>query len=268
MTLEIGSLTVKETSLVGTLILDFGINWAAWIVASTFQTEVFYDIVGTLSYTTVVLFALINAGHYHLRQIGVVSMVLLWTWRLGTFLFYRTLSTGGDSRFDEAKTQPLKFFIFWTLQAVWAWVCCLPVIIICAEGRNPSLGPTDIIGVAIFALGFVFEATADFQKLLFKRDPSNRGRFIKSGVWSLCRYPNYFGEILLWWGIFLTSAKALQDEEFVSIVSPLFVMLLLLGVSGIPIQEKQAKERWANDAEYAAYRDRTPLLIPFTKFQK
>lgn len=266
MPLEIGSLTVKETSLVGTLLLDFGINWGAWIIASIFQTEKFYDLVGTFSFTAVTLSALINAGHYHARQVGVVSMILAWTWRLGTFLFLRTLLSGGDSRFDEAKKQPLKFFIYWTLQAVWVWVCCLPSTFISATDRDPSVGPTDIIGIVLYGVGLVTEATADLQKFVFKRDPENRGKFITTGLWSYCRYPNYFGEILVWWGVFLVSAKCLHEEDFVSIISPLFVMLLLLGVSGIPIQEAQAKTRWGENPDYVAYRERTNLLLPIPKF--
>eukprot|EP00210_Caulerpa_lentillifera_P007677 g7328.t1 len=265
MPLEIGSLSVKASTLVGTLILDFGINWIAWIVASVFQTEKFYDLVGTLSFTAVSLSALINADHYHTRQVGVVSMILAWTWRLGTFLFLRTLFSGGDSRFDEAKKQPVKFFVYWTLQAVWVWICCLPSIFISATGRDPSVGPTDIIGIVFYVTGLMVEATADLQKFVFKRDPTNKGKFITTGLWTYSRYPNYFGEILVWWGIFLTSAKSLHEEDFVSIISPLFVMLLLCGVSGIPIQEAQAKARWGENPEYIAYREKTNLLIPIPK---
>jgi len=170
MPLEIGSLSLTGTTLVGTLILDFAINWAAWAVAALLQTEVFYDAVGTLSYTAVSLSALINAGHYHPRQVGVVAMILAWTWRLGSFLFFRTLTTGGDSRFEEAKRQPLKFFVYWTFQAIWVWVCCLPSLFLSASDRDPSVGPTDVIGIVFYAVGMVLEVTADTQKFLFKRN--------------------------------------------------------------------------------------------------
>ena len=144
----------------------------------------------------------------------------------------------------------------------------MPSLFISASGRDPSLGVTDVLGIVFYVSGFFLESAADLQKYFFKKNPVNRGRFISTGVWSLCRYPNYFGEILLWWGIFCVAAKSLHEVDYISVVSPLFVMLLLLGVSGIPIQEAQAKTRWGEDPDYQAYRHKTPLLVPFLRCWK
>eukprot|EP00803_Ostreobium_quekettii_P005900 evm.model.scf_59.1 EVM.evm.TU.scf_59.1 scf_59:414-3131(-) len=198
MGVQFGSLDVREMSLVGTLVLDFAINWLAWGVAAIFQTEKFYDLTGSISYITVGLASLLNSGFYHARQIGATSMVLLWTVRLGGFLFYRALKTGGDSRFDEVKKNPGQYFVYWTLQAVWVWVCSLPVILLNGASRNPGLGWTDVIGIVLYTTGFLTEMIADFQKFAFKSDPSNKGRFVDVGLWQYARFPQYFGEMLTW----------------------------------------------------------------------
>lgn len=250
------------------MILDFVINWTAWGVAAIYKTEKFYDLTGSISFITVGLFSLTNAGHYHARQIGVTMMVLLWTVRLGSFLFLRTMITGGDSRFEEAKTKPGLFFVYWTVQAVWVWVCSLPLILENASVRNPGVNWSDVIGIMLYTTGFLVEAVADLQKFFFKKNPENKGRFVDVGLWKYARYPQYFGEILLWWGIFATAAAGLHGWEFVAIISPLFVMLLTLYVSGIPIQEKQAKERWGDSQEYMDYRRKTNFLVPLPKIWK
>ncbi|GMH45935.1 hypothetical protein BSKO_13899 [Bryopsis sp. KO-2023] len=266
MTVSFGGLDSREMSLVGTLILDLALNWGAWIIAAIFKTEKFYDAVGSLSFCTVALSSLINGNHFHARQIGVTGMILVWTVRLGTFLLYRAIKFGGDSRFKEATEKPALYFVYWTMQAAWVWVCCLPLTFLNAKASNPGLGPSDIIGIILYVTGMLTEVTADFQKLFFKMNPDNRGQFVNVGLWKNARYPNYFGEMLIWWGIFVTSIKGLSGVEFVSVVSPCFVMLLLLTVSGIPLQEKQAKERWGQDPAYQEHRRRTNLLVPIPKF--
>lgn len=192
-------------------------------------------------------------------------MVLLWTIRLGAFLFVRTMITGGDSRFEEVKKNPGMFFVFWTMQAVWVWVCCLPLILENASVRNPGLNWSDVLGIVMYTTGFLVEAIADFQKFAFKMNPENKGRFVDVGLWKYARYPQYFGENLLWWGIFATASAGLHGWEFVAVASPLLVMLLTLYISGIPIQEKQAKERWGDDPEYIDYRKKTNFLVPLPK---
>lgn len=174
-------------------------------------------------------------------------MVLVWTVRLGGFLFYRALVMGGDSRFEEAKQSFSSFFVYWSVQALWAWICSLPVTLVNSHERNPGLHWSDVVGVVLFVFGFLMESTADFQKFAFKRNPENKGKFVTVGLWKYARYPQYFAEIVLWWGIFVAAAHDLRNWEFVAVASPLFVMYLLLVLSGIPVQEKQAKQRWGSN---------------------
>jgi len=121
----------------------------------------------------------------------------------------------------------------------------------------------DTLGLSFFIIGLLFETISDQQKLIFRSNPKNRNKFICSGLWSLSRHPNYFGEILLQWGIFLFCMPAFCWWQFIAVLSPLFTMFLLLRVSGIPLLEKQADKEWKQDKDYLQYKARTKILVPF-----
>jgi len=124
-----------------------------------------------------------------------------------------------------------------------------------------ALGWTTVIGLVLFAAGFIIEVEADEQKHQFRQDLANEGRFIRSGLWAWSRHPNYFGEILLWWGIALVALPAIQGWPLVTLISPVFVYLLLTKVSGIPLLEARGRKRWGQNPEYQAYVADTPALI-------
>lgn len=121
-------------------------------------------------------------------------------------------------------------------------------------------------GFAVWLTGFTVEATADAQKSAFKAVPSNHGKFIDTGLWSLARHPNYGGEITLWWGGLIIAAGGLRGGALVAAcLGPAFVTFLLTKVSGVPLLERAARKRWGGDAAYAAYRERTRLLLPLPR---
>ncbi len=122
-----------------------------------------------------------------------------------------------------------------------------------------------IVGALVWVIGFAIEVTADAQKSRFNADPSNKGKFIRTGLWSRSRHPNYFGEIVLWIGIAIIAIPVLQGWQWVAMISPLFVTLLLTRVSGIPLLEKKADVKWGGQAEYEEYKKNTPVLIPRMK---
>jgi len=111
-------------------------------------------------------------------------------------------------------------------------------------------------------VGIGLEATADAQKSRFRADPANKGHFIHSGIWSWSRHPNYFGEILLWVGVAIVALPVLRGWQWVTLISPVFVALLLLRVSGVPMLEKAADDKWGGQADYEAYKSRTSVLVP------
>lgn len=155
------------------------------------------------------------------------------------------------------------------LQAVWVFTTLLPLLVLNTGAGGPArLLATDIAGAALFGAGFLLEAVADYQKSQWRQNPSNKGKFIQEGLWAYARHPNYFGEMMLWTGVFLGCAGAFTAPlQYASVVSPLFVMLLLRYVSGVPIQAKQAQERWGHLQEYQEYVARTNLLLPLPKLK-
>lgn len=242
--------------------IAFGLNWLVFIPSAIGKTEKFYDLTGSLTYLSVVSFAVLQSAPLDLRAWLVAACVIVWSLRLGIFLFARISEDKTDKRFNEIKQNPARFFITWTLQGLWVSLtaaCALMVI----STSTPQ--PADLflfIGLALWVIGFGIEVMADNQKRAFKRLPANAGRFIQSGLWAWSRHPNYFGEILLWLGIAVTALPVLSGTQWIVLVSPVFVILLLTRVSGIPLLEKAAEERWGGDPDYQAYKARTPVLIP------
>jgi steroid 5-alpha reductase family enzyme len=118
------------------------------------------------------------------------------------------------------------------------------------------------VGLLIWVIGFLIEIIADSQKRAFRRNPENKEKFINTGLWSWSRHPNYFGEITLWVGMAIFAMPILNGLQWFTLISPLFVILLLTKVSGIPMLAKKGQERWGDNPEYQAYLKSTSLLIP------
>lgn len=241
--------------------IAFAINWIAFVPAALAKTEHFYDLVGGLTYISVTATAVALAGDLDLRAVLVAAMVMIWAVRLAAFLFMRISRAGKDGRFDAIKTQPLSFLMAWTLQGLWVLLTAAAALAVITGGTREPLNAIGITGITIWAIGFMIEIVADAQKSAFKRDPSNKGRFIRRGLWSWSRHPNYFGEILLWIGMAIVAIPVLSGWQWVTLISPVFVAFLLIRVSGIPMLEESADERWGGQDDYEEYKRRTPVLI-------
>jgi len=243
--------------------VSFLVNWSAFVPAFLLQTEHFYDLTGSLTHLGLVGIALaLGGGTADPRAWLLGGLVAIWALRLGSFLFLRIRKDGSDDRFERIKPSFLRFLMAWTLQGLWVFLtlaCALAAIT--STGARP-LGAAAVVGGLLWLVGFGIEVASDHQKRIFRGDPAHRGRFITSGLWAWSRHPNYFGEILLWLGIALIALPALSGWPLVTLVSPLFVTLLLTRVSGIPLLEARADERWGGEAEYEAYKIRTPVLVP------
>ena len=189
-------------------------------------------------------------------------MVVVWASRLGAFLFRRVKRDGRDGRFDTIKTDPLRFFMTWTLQGLWVLLTLACALAIITGTEREPFGVLAVVGTVIWGIGFAIEVVADRQKSAFRRDSSNEGRFITTGLWAWSRHPNYFGEITLWVGIAVIAVPVLSGWRWVTLVSPLFVIVLLTRVSGVPMLEARAKQRWGDEDAFQAYTATTPVLIP------
>lgn len=241
--------------------LAFGIQWLAFVPAWVRRTEHFYDLTGSLTYISVLLFGLAMAPTVHLRSAVLSGLIMVWALRLGTFLFARVRRAGHDTRFVTLMANPVRFFMTWTLQGLWVFLTLAAALTCILSPAQPALGAVDGLGLALWAAGFGIEVVADRQKGRFRADPANRGKFITTGLWGWSRHPNYFGEILLWVGIALTASSAMQGWQWVGLISPLFVFVLLNYISGIPLLEEQAEQRWGGEPEYEAYKQSTPVLF-------
>jgi steroid 5-alpha reductase family enzyme len=246
--------------------LCIGVQWLAWIPASMAKTERFYDLTGGLTYLIVVGFSLWAGSQSEapsLRELIVSLLVVIWALRLSSFLYFRIHRTGKDGRFDRLKTSPIRFLVPWTIQGLWVFLTMIVVIVINSQtGSAPALGIWDAVGLSIWLLGFSIEVVADNQKTVFNTESNNQGKWIDSGLWSYSRHPNYLGEILLWTGIACFGISCFTGLERVAWISPIFIYLLLTKLSGIPILDRRALEKWGDDVEYQRYRENTPALFP------
>ncbi len=239
----------------------FFVNWLVFIPAYMARTERFYDLTGTVTYLSLVTIALLGGPREPLAWVLAV-LVAIWALRLGLFLVRRIAKDGSDGRFDDIKQDAPRFLMSWTLQALWVVITLSCAMAAMTSLEETGLGALTWIGLAIWALGFGIEVVADAQKRRFRADPANDGRFITTGVWAWSRHPNYFGEITLWIGIAVISLPALRGWQFVTLISPVFVALLLTRISGIPMLEARGRKRWGDEQSYRRYVERTPVLVP------
>ncbi|MGB2427090.1 MAG: DUF1295 domain-containing protein [Alteromonas sp.] len=246
------------------VIFAFTIQWAGFIPAYLLQTERFYDLTGSLTYLSITAFILyVIQTELDLRDIILAAMVAIWAARLGTFLFMRISKDGIDKRFVKIKPNPFRFFTTWTIQGVWVTVTASAAFVAMLSQATVPLGWLGYIGIALWIIGLSFEAVADQQKRKFKVTQAETGhKFIHTGLWAYSRHPNYFGEILLWFGVLLVALPVLSGWAYITIISPLFVTLLLTRVSGVNLLEEAADKRFGDDPQYAKYKANTPVLVP------
>ncbi|KAI9364954.1 hypothetical protein DFJ73DRAFT_808779 [Zopfochytrium polystomum] len=270
----------SRSAVWSTIAFDVALNAVGFAYSAYYQTEHYFDMVGTSSFINCSVFALVgtllrNPGvALHSRQIFLLVTTSLWAGRLFQFLTTRVKRLGGDGRFDAIKTKPARFAVYWIIQSIWIAAVGLPTFEVLSM-EPATVAPWivwDSLGAAVWAVGFAFETAADVQKSAWqnKLGAARKDKFISHGVWSLCRYPNYFGEITLWMGSYMVAANAVPNSyavKYLFAISPLLTTLLLTRVSGIPIQEKQAKKRFAGNEEYARYVATTSTIVPWFKIK-
>jgi len=249
-----------------TAVVTVGMQLFFFAIAATFRFDKVTDLAGSMNFIVLALLVFCLNQTYFVRQIVATILVCVWALRLGTFLLYRVLKRGKDSRFDEIRNNFLSFLGFWIFQILWVWIVSLPLTFLNGFSTNSSIGTQDIIGWVFWGIGFSFEAAADISKQRFFENPQNKGQFIRSGVWAVSRHPNYFGDILLWLGVFLTASSAFEANSrwaYFSVASPVFTLLLLMFLSGIPLGEKKYDEMFANSKAYWDWKEQTSVLLPF-----
>ena len=250
-------------SVLGICVLfAFVFNWLVFIPAFIKQTEKFFDLTGSITYISVTILALLLVDKVDIRSLLLGWLVCIWAVRLGSFLYNRISKAGKDDRFDTIKPNFERFLNVWTIQGLWVTFTAAPALIAITSTKRVEIGAFAIIGLVIWALGFAIEVIADHQKTQFRNDPNNKEKFIQSGLWSISRHPNYLGEILLWVGITIIAIPTLQGWQWIAVISPIFVTLLLTKVSGVPMLEAKAEQKWGGQEDYEKYKSNTPVLLP------
>ena len=257
------SLVIGNELVQNIVLLVYIIQWIAFVPAYVFQTEKFFDLIGSITYSSVFIYCsyLATAGNINLGSLIISILVILWAGRLGSFLFTRIAKDGEDKRFRTIKPDIAQFFMTWTLQGMWVSLCSLCAITAIASDTGIIINPIFYIGLFMFVGGFGIEVVADQQKTAFRAIPENRNKFITSGLWSKSRHPNYFGEITLWTGVAVMSFSSLSGSEYLTLISPIFTYLLLVKISGVRMLEGRGQKTWGNDEEYIAYMKNTPMVM-------
>ncbi|KAG6896655.1 hypothetical protein C0992_006854 [Termitomyces sp. T32_za158] len=253
------------------------------------QNEKYYDLCGALGFLSTTFVSLYYPSlkakfvdgasgplpslmNFAPRQLLLSAALGIWTARLGSFLALRAIRAGGDSRFDEVKTQPVNFTGFWLAQATWISLVGLPVYLcntLQPAHLHPRLNSRDYASLALFAGSLLFEVVADRQKSAWRRAKDNKEhdeRFISSGLWSISRHPNYLGEVGIWTGIWALSTNSLQTSAFprgavaLAALSPLFTWFLIRNVSGVPPLERSGDEKFGDDPKWLHYKSCVPIV--------
>ena len=258
----IASLT-KLKIVENAILLAFLIHWLLFIPAFLFKTEKFFDLSGSLTYLSVMIYVVFSKNNLQ-DQIGnivLASLIILWAVRLGSFLFFRIKKAGEDKRFREIKTSFTRFFMVWTISGMWVSLCSMCALTAIASNDGVVLNYLFYFGLVTFFVGMSIEVISDNQKTQFRIDPKNKDRFINTGLWSRSRHPNYVGEITLWSGVAIISFSSLEGWQYVSLISPIFTYFLLVYVSGVPQLEESGQKKWGHMKDYQDYIKKTPSLI-------
>jgi steroid 5-alpha reductase family enzyme len=257
-------------------LIIFGLNAAGYAYGYFRQSDKVTDLLYSLSFAaaSAVCLLVVDPGNRHAA--GLTLMVLVWAARLGGYLFMRIHKMERDARFDEMRPNAWRLAGFWLLQAITVWIVLLPLLLVLGASNPPpgglapdsaaatgSGGWLSLVGSGIWLAGLLMEALADWQKFRFRNNPANKGKFVNIGLWRWSRHPNYLGEMLVWIGFYVFALPVLGSHSWVALTSPLWIIWLLLRVSGIPLLEKSADKRYGMQQAYQDYKKQTALLIPY-----
>lgn len=253
---------IPVNSLLTTFIFSVGVNMLMFFPAYFLKTDKLTDISYALTFIALAIFGLTNHA-VTFPSLVLATMIFTWAIRLGSYLLNRIRKIGKDKRFDERREKFWSFATFWLLQGVTVWVVLLPSNLFFGNDVE-SLPTVAYLGSLIWLIGLIIEALSDKQKYDFINDPKNKGKWVNTGLWKYSRHPNYFGEILLWIGVYIFTIFGLsQTQTLIGLLGPLYIAVLIIFVSGIPLLEKSAEKKWGEDKNYQKYKNTTGVLVPF-----
>jgi steroid 5-alpha reductase family enzyme len=234
-----------------------------WLLSLPLRDASVIDPFWGLGFIIAALSYLLLADGFSGRGVLVFVLTCVWGLRLAVYLLVRNWGKDEDPRYQAMRAKrPASFWWYsyaqvFVLQAVLLWNVAAPLAAAEGGAQPARLTVLDYIGLAVWVIGFAFEVTADTQLALFKRRPENKGKVMDRGVWRYSRHPNYFGEALIWWGIWLIAAAA---HGYWSVYGPVVITLFLLRVSGVTLLEKNLKQ---SKPGYEEYIKRTSPFVPW-----
>ena len=242
------------------LALILGVGVAAWLVSVVIRNVAFVDSLWSLFFLIAAVVFAVEAAPLSARGMLVTLLVAIWALRLSIYITARNWGEPEDHRYQAIRknNEPgfafKSLYIVFGLQGVLAWIIAMPLM---PAIMNPGgIGVLEIFAAALWLLGFVFEAGGDYQLAKFRRDESNKGRVLDTGLWRYTRHPNYFGDFCMWWAYYLFAVAA---GGWWTVLSPLLMSFLLLKVSGVAMLEKTITDR---RPKYAEYVRRTNAFFP------
>ena len=241
--------------------VSYLLHWIIFVPSFIGQTEHYFDLTGTISYLTAIALGFYLNPSSDPRDLLIGVLITIWAVRLGTFLFTRVKKDGKDKRFTVMKTQFVWYLMTWTIGGCWVFITMAAGLAAITSNTTVALGLPALVGTLLWIIGFSIEIIADKQKRDFKKDTSKDKEFITTGLWAWSRHPNYFGEIMLWIGVTIIAYPVLVGWQLCTLISPIFVYVLLTRISGVPLLENRAIKKWGSDPEYTSYLERTPVLI-------
>lgn len=243
------------------LAVAIGINLLVFLFAYYEQTDKLTDITYAITFLTLGMIAYASSAMTIVNLIAMV-MIIVWSVRLGTFLFTRILRIGKDKRFDSIRKNFRKLGLFWVAQGFSVWIILLPTLVLFYESPQ-NFKTLSVVGITIWVIGLFLEVFADKQKSDFSRDPKNKNKWIEKGLWAYSRHPNYLGEMMIWVGLYLFTLPYLSvAQALIALLSPILIVVLLTFISGIPPTEKSADKKWGKSKGYQKYKQQVPVLIP------
>ncbi|MDG1545577.1 MAG: DUF1295 domain-containing protein [Candidatus Poseidoniia archaeon] len=252
-----------EQYILVSLLITVCMQLSFFAVAYGLQIDKVTDFAGSANFLLLAIITLWFSEDFSFPKIIASLMVIIWSLRLGAYLSYRILIWGEDNRFDVMRSQFWSFLGFWIMQILWVFLTSLPVTYFNSLDSPNELNAIAIIGMGMFSVGLAIEAWSDYTKFNHKM---NGEKWCSEGLWKYSRHPNYFGNIMLWFGIFIFCYSF--DVPLWTIIGPLWTTFLLLFVSGIPLLEASADKKYGNDAEYLQYKSNTSILIPWFNSSK
>jgi steroid 5-alpha reductase family enzyme len=240
-------------------LLIFASQILFFLIANTFKTDKLTDLAYGITFV-IVINLLFWQSQGELFFILPTLLVSLWGLRLASYLFIRILKIKKDQRFNQIRQNFWSFLQFWLLQALSIFAISLSFILSFSLANSIKTNVTtwQIIFFVLSIIALGIETVADWQKYQFKNNPQNKGKFIQSGLWKYSRHPNYLGEILFWWCLFLYLLPSLGNWALLALASPVYITILIRFVSGVPLLEKDYAKRYGKD--WLNYKAKTRII--------